>query len=164
MLRFALPFLALIALFLALGATPIAERIVQMPLCHAVAEVARLALSLIGEASVTGRLLRFDGFEAVVVEACNGFLPSAIYVAAVLAFPCSWRAKGFGLLLGVPAIQVVNVVRVVSLMVLGAYWPALFERVHIFVWQTLVIAFTMAIWVGWIESVVEGDGVAPAHR
>lgn len=164
MLRFALPFLALIALFLALGATPTAEWILHGPLCHAVAEVARLLLAMLGDASVSGRLLRFDGFEAVVVEACNGFLPTAIYVAAVLAFPCSWRAKGFGLLLGVPAIQVVNVVRVVSLMVLGAYWPALFERVHIFVWQTLVIAFTMAIWVGWIESVVEGDGVAPAHR
>lgn len=162
--RFALPFFVLVAAFLALGATATAQRIVQTPLCHAVAELARLALALLGDASVDGHLLRFDGFDAVVVEACNGFLPTAIYVAAVLAFPCSWRAKGWGLLLGVPAIGVINVVRVVSLMVLGAYWPALFERVHVFVWQTLVIAFTMAIWVLWIESVVERDGVAPAHR
>lgn len=164
MLRFALPFLGLVAAFLALGATPAAERLLHAPLCHAVAEVARLPLAVLGDASVSGSLLRFDGFEAIVVEACNGFLPTAIYVAAVLAFPCSWRAKGWGLLVGVPAIQVVNVVRVVSLMVLGAYFPALFERVHIFVWQTLVIAFTMAIWVGWIESTVERDGVAAAHR
>jgi len=164
MLRFALPFLGLITAFLALGATAAAERMLHSPLCHAVAEVARALLSMFGDASVSGQLLRFDGFDAVVVEACNGFLPTAIYVAAVLAFPCSWRAKGVGLLVGVPAIQVVNVVRVVSLMVLGAYWPALFERMHIFVWQTLVIACTMAIWVAWIESTVERDGVAPAHR
>ncbi len=164
MLRFALPFLVLIAAFLALGATATAEQLLHAPLCRMVADVARLPLAVLGDASVTGRVLRFDGFDAVVVEACNGFLPTAIYVAAVLAFPCSWRARAWGLALGVPAIQVINVGRVVSLMILGAYWPALFERVHIFLWQTLVIALTMAIWVGWIESVVERDAVAAAHR
>ena len=164
MLRFMVVFLGLIATFLTLGSTATAEVTLQAPLCHAVAALARLPLGLFGEATARGNWLGFDGFGAVVVEACNGFLPTAIYVAAVLAFPSAWRAKAWGLLLGVPAIQLINLMRVVSLMIIGAHWPALFEQVHIFVWQTLVISFTMAVWVGWIEAFVETDGVVRAHR
>jgi exosortase H (IPTLxxWG-CTERM-specific) len=164
MLRFMVVFLGLIAAFLTLGATAIAQESLQVPLCSAVAAIARLPLGLLGDATASGNWLGFDGFGAVIIEACNGFLPTAIYVAAVLAFPCAWRAKAWGLLLGIPAIQLVNVARIVSLMILGAHWPALFERVHIFVWQTLVISLTMAIWVGWIEAFVVTNGVARAHR
>jgi exosortase/archaeosortase family protein len=157
-------FLALVAAFLGLGATATAQESLQAPLCLAVAAAARVPLELLGDATARGNRLGFDGFDAVVVEACNGFLPTAIYVAAVLAFPCTWRAKAWGLGVGVPAIQVINLARVVSLMVLGAHWPELFERVHIFVWQTLVIGCTMAIWVAWVEAFVDAHGVARAHR
>lgn len=164
MLRFMVVFLGLIAAFLTAGNTAIAQQSLQAPLCNAVAALARLPLALLGEASARGNWLGFDGFGAVVVEACNGFLPTAIFVAAVLAFPCGWRAKACGVLLGVPAIQAINLTRVVSLMVLGAHWPAAFERVHIFVWQTLVIACTMALWVGWVDAFVEPDEVRRADR
>lgn len=164
MLRFMVLFLALVAAFSTLGNTAIAQEGLQAPLCHAVAALARLPLALLGDATVMGNRLVFDGFAAVVIEACNGFLPSVIFGAAVLAFPCGSRAKLLGLLLGLPAIQLINVTRVVSLMVLGAHWPALFERVHIFVWQTLVIACTMALWVGWVDAVAETDGVAAPQR
>lgn len=164
MLRFTVAFLALVAAFLGLGTTAAARETLQAPLCRAVAALASVPLDWLGEATAHGHRLSFDGFDAIVVEACNGFLPTAIYVAAVLAFPCAWRAKAWGLALGVPAIQAVNLARVVSLMVLGARWPELFERVHIFFWQTLVITLTMALWVAWIEAFVDAHGVRRAHR
>lgn len=87
-------------------------------------------------------------------DACNGILPTYIFVAAILAFPSSWREKGIGLMIEIPAIFAINVVRVVTLMCLGASYPDLFEQVHIYVWQTLVVALSMAVWLFWAERFV----------
>jgi exosortase H (IPTLxxWG-CTERM-specific) len=163
-LRFAALFLALAAGLTALASTGLARRAVHEPLSRAIAVATSWPLGLIGEASVRGHELSFDGFRAVVVEACNGVLPIAIYSAAVLAFPSRWREKLVGVAIGVPAILLINVLRVASLMILGAHWPSLFERAHIFVWQTLVIALAMAVWIYWIEAWVQPDGAAAARR
>ena len=69
-------------------------------------------------------------------------------------FPSHWREKGIGMLIGIPGIMLVNVLRVVTLMCFGAYWPSVFERVHIYVWQALVVAISLAIWVFWAERFV----------
>lgn len=157
MIRFALTFLGLVAVFLTLGATAAGEDWLHAPLSRGVAALAHAALAFAGNATRSGNSLGFDGFRALVVEACNGFLPTAIYVAAVLAFPCPMRARVWGVLLGVPAIQAINVLRVVTLMVLGAHWPAAFERMHIYFWQTLVITCTMAVWMTWVETFAGRD-------
>jgi len=163
-LRFALLFVVLAGTLSALAATETARVALHEPMSRAVAELTRLPLALLGDSATSGHELSFDGFRAVVVDACNGVLPTLIYCAAVLAFPSRWREKAIGFAIGIPAIALINVARVASLMVLGAHWPALFERVHIFVWQTLVIALAMAVWIYWVEAWVEPDGAAAEQR
>jgi hypothetical protein len=43
-------------------------------------------------------------------------------------------------------------------MLFGVYWPAAFANVHIYVWQTLLVALSIAIWILWAEVFVR-----PAH-
>ena len=111
-------------------------------------------LSLFGQVTASGTHLEFDGFPAEIVEACNGVLPIYIFLAAVLAFPSTWNEKLRGMLLGVPMILLINVVRVVSLMILGAHNPDIVERVHIDVWQTAIVVLSMGIWIFWAERLV----------
>ncbi|MEW6270725.1 MAG: exosortase H, partial [Thermodesulfobacteriota bacterium] len=162
--RFALLFVLLAGALTAIASTDAARVALHEPASRAVAVLTSWPLRLLGDVAAQGDELSFDGFRAVVVEACNGVLPTLIYCAAVLAFPSRWRDKAIGVAIGVPAILLVNVVRVASLMVLGAHWPSLFERMHIFVWQTLVIALAMAVWIYWVEAWVQPDEAAPAKR
>jgi exosortase/archaeosortase family protein len=152
--RFCAGFLLLIALYAATFSTPVVERWIHAPLSRLVALVCMPLLSLFGETALSGTYLEFEGFRAVIVEACNGVLPTYIYLAAVLAFPSGWEDKLRGALIGVPVIFVINVARVISLMILGAYRPDIVERVHIDVWQTAVVAVAMATWIFWAERFV----------
>jgi len=119
-----------------------------------------LILSLLGQASASGTVLVYNGFEVAIVEACDGILPATIYLSAVLAFPSRWLDKAWGILIGLPAIFLINLARLVTLMIIGDNWPGLFEQVHIYVWQALVIALSMAVWVFWVERFVRTQPVA----
>lgn len=153
-LRFAATFLVLVfALRWLVSIGPI-ERFLHEPLCTFIAGLSGAILSPFGDVTVAGNKLAFDGFWVQVVEACNGVLPTTIYLAAVFAFPTTWAARFWGAAIGIPAIFVVNLTRVVSLLVLGAYWPSVFEKVHIWVWQTLVVAIAMGVWIFWAEYFV----------
>jgi len=152
--RFGLSFLSLIVLFAILTSTSAAQRLLHVPLSRLVVSLAAPILSIFGTVSAAGTDLTFNSFSVSIAEACNGVLPTYIFVSAVLAFPSHWREKGIGMLIGIPGIMLVNVLRVVTLMCFGAYWPSVFERVHIYVWQALVVALSLAIWVFWAERFV----------
>ena len=153
-LRFGFLFLFLILVFALLTSTPLARRMLHEPLSRLIAALSRLILSIFGTASTSGNNLGFNRFAASVEEACDGVLPTYIYVSAVLAFPSRWRDKAWGILFGIPAILLINIFRVVTLMMFGAYWRESFEQVHIYVWQAFVIALSLAIWVFWVERFV----------
>jgi exosortase/archaeosortase family protein len=120
-------------------------------------------LAPFGNAAAFGHDLVFNGFRASIEGACDGVQPTYIYIAAVLAFPSRWRDKGWGILIGVPAIFLINFARITTVMMCGAYWPEFFERVHLYGWQALVIALTLAVWVFWAELFVRTRHPAPPY-
>lgn len=155
-LQFGSLFLGLILLYAVTFSSAPVERFLHAPVSRAVALSCFPVLSLLGQTSLASNSLEFEGFRAVVVEACNGVLPSYIFLAAIVAFPCSWRDKLRGAALGVPLIFLINVFRVISLMILGAKKPEIVERVHIDVWQTAVVVLAIGIWIFWAERIVHG--------
>ena len=137
-----------------LASTSEADRHLHDPIARGFAFLSRLILSAFGKASVSGSNLDYNGFGIQIVEACDGVLPAMIFLSAVLAFPSRWIDKGWGILIGLPSIFLINLVRLVSLMLVGAAWPGVFEQVHIYVWQALVITLSMVVWVFWAERFV----------
>ncbi len=152
--RFWATFLLLALLFAAGILTGAAQRHLHDPLARFSASVVGTALARIGRASSSGGLVRYEGFDMEIVDACDGLLPVCIYLSAVLAFPSRWRDRAWGILIGVPAIFLLNLIRLVTLAVLGAWKPDLLDWVHIYVWQALIIGLSMAIWVFWVERFV----------
>jgi exosortase H (IPTLxxWG-CTERM-specific) len=117
-------------------------------------------LALLGVAAqVEGAVLRTSGFGVRVLSGCNGMEAIIMYAAAVLAYPASWRAKGVAFLVGLPAIQVVNVARILGLLMVGQYWPAFFHDAHVFVAQGVMICLVAALWFWWIDRY--GSPLAP---
>ena len=81
-----------------------------------------------------GRAGRFSGYEGwerswargrsrwTSQPACSGAVPTSIYMAAVFAYPTSWRARWLGTAIGIGVIQLVNIFRVCALFLIGLYF------------------------------------------
>ena len=95
-------------------------------------------------------------FMFMIIPECGAMEIFAIFLAAVIAFPTTWRKRIIGILGGLPLMYAVNIFRLACLGFIGAYsggghW---FDFFHHFVWQGVYIIFVVAVWLGWIELVV----------
>jgi exosortase H (IPTLxxWG-CTERM-specific) len=143
--------LVLSAGFLLLALRPVNDHVVN-PYTTFVAHEARLALNLLGEgATVTGQVLSSPRYSVTIFNGCNGLEAILIFVSGVVAFPAPWRSKALGIGLGFAAIQVFNVVRVVSLFYVGVHRQEWFTVAHVLVWQSLVIVFGVVLWLVWVR-------------
>lgn len=120
------------------------------PFTAAIARTSGVVLNLLGQkVAMRGTEIHSARFAVNIRNGCNGVEAMLIFLAAVLAFPASWRSRGLGLVLGILAIQVVNLVRVVALFLTGTYYPSLFDASHTVVWQTVVILSGVLLWIFW---------------
>ncbi|MCU0232454.1 MAG: exosortase H [Thermoanaerobaculales bacterium] len=158
--RFLVLFLAVLgSSFTVIALRPVDTALVA-PYTAFVARLSGSALRLLGEqATVVGCVVSSPRFAVTIFNGCNGLITSLIFISGVLAFPARWSAKVIGVVGGLLAIQVINLVRVVSLFYIGIYFPALFNDAHIVVWQSVVILAGVALWIAWAELIA-----APGRR
>src|SRR5262249_49877425 len=86
-----------------------------------------------------GTIMSSGNCEVDIAPACSGAVPTSIYLAAVFAYPTSWRARWLGTALGIGVIQVVNIVRVCVLFLIGLFFHQFFHDTHVYVAQALVV-------------------------
>lgn len=164
--RHEISFLAVFILVLAGGFTLISLNAVNdafvEPFTGLIAKASGVTLNLIGQdVTMNGTAISNQRFGVNIRNGCNGLETMIIFLAAVLAFPASWKARLLGLLFGALAIQGINLVRVVALFLTGAYFPKYFDSSHTVVWQTIVILFGVMLWILWAQRVtVPGAAVA----
>jgi exosortase H (IPTLxxWG-CTERM-specific) len=107
-------------------------------------------LRVLGEPiSVSGTAISGGGFAVNIENGCNGLETALLFVSAVLAFPAPWRARLLGGLAGLAAIQLVNLVRVVSLFWIGRHYPVFFRSSHTVIWQSAVVLFGVVLFFLW---------------
>lgn len=153
--RFLAGFLVILGVgFTALSIRPVDEAVVS-PLTAIVARVAGGVLGVLGEdIEVADRIVRSPRFSVAIHNGCNGLVTSLVLVAGVLAFPAPSRTKVGGVLLGLAAIQAINLVRVVALFYTGVYLPEFFNESHVVVWQSIVVLSGVALWLLWARWAV----------
>ncbi len=148
-------FFVCVVSFYTLLRTSMLRDYVAQPLAVAFATISGRALNLLSlRATASGTMLRIDGFAAQIDDVCTGIFVVAIYLSAVLAYPSRPGEKLKGFLLGASAILILNMIRVVSLMYIGRYFPTLFEAAHLLVWQSLIIVSALLMWIYWTERFV----------
>ncbi len=149
-------FLAVFLLILAggfslLSVNAVNDRVVE-PFTAGVARTSGTVLNLIGQSTqMRGTIIENGRFAVNIKNGCNGVETMTIFLAAVFAFPASFRARAIGLVLGLLAIQLVNLVRVVALFLTGAYFPRFFDHSHTVLWQTLVVASGILLFIFWAD-------------
>jgi archaeosortase B (VPXXXP-CTERM-specific) len=104
----------------------------------------------------TGRFLHTKICDFEIIGECTAYYPVAIFVAAVCAFPARWTRKLLGIALGVPAVLLINQVRLVSLCYVDHWIPQYFETIHVVVWQSLIVILTVVLWLIWATTLAGG--------
>lgn len=133
------------------------------PFTGLVAKASGAVLGVLGQdVQMYGTIIRSPRFAVNIRNGCNGVEAMLIFLAAVLAFPAPWRSRLVGLALGIVAIQVVNLIRVVALFLTGAYFPRFFDASHTVVWQTVVILFSVLLWIVWASRFAAPAPAKPA--
>ena len=97
-----------------------------------------------------GTVVKLYGVTQEVTPACLGLAAVTVYLAAVLATPAGWRDRLRGVGLGLVAVGLANVVRLILLTVVFMYAFAAFPFVHIPVWGTAVPIFLVGVWGRWL--------------
>lgn len=90
-------------------------------------------------------IINVPGISLDVKFGCNGLEAVMIYSVAVIAFPAPWKKKVIGILAGFLAIQAVNILRIAGLAYAGIHFKSLFNYIHIYVAQGIMIAVALAV-------------------
>ncbi len=89
-------------------------------------------------------------FSFKIIRGCDAVEATALLVCAVLAFPAPFLRKLPGIIAGTLLLAILNLVRVVSLFLIGVYYRNIFDFMHIDTWQAIFIFFAIALWVLWL--------------
>lgn len=150
MFRFVGLFVLLMSVFTAVSFIPAISDHVLPAYMRFNAQVSTAVLNVFGEgAEAQGTSVVSPRYSVDIRHGCDAIAPSALFIAAVLAFPGSFLSKIPGLLAGTLVLAVINIVRIVSLFYTGIHWPRGFELMHVDVWQPAFVVLALSLWVAW---------------
>ena len=156
MARFALVFVVALAALFAAELTAPVQRAAVLPWTAGIASASASLMTLVDPQVVaTGRELRSTatGFGVSIEAGCNGVEAALILIAAMLAYPAPWVHRALGMLAGLAAVQVLNIVRVISLFYVGQWSLKAFEWSHLYLWQALIMLDVLIVFLVWIRTI-----------
>ena len=146
-------FAVLIAAYLVIAWNPVNDRVI-VPFTEGIARVSGAILNAMGEnVRVVDTSISSSKFGVNINNGCNGVEAMLILLASIFAFPASMKARAAGLFLGAVVVQVLNAIRIVTLYLLGAYHPRLFDLFHTAVWQIIIILAAIGFFLVWSARV-----------
>jgi exosortase H (IPTLxxWG-CTERM-specific) len=154
MLRFFLLFIVMLAVLFGLELTPWVQSWLVQPWTGALASIATSIVTLFdGNVAAAGNVMRSttNGFAVSIEAGCNGVEATLLLLAAMLAYPAPWKHKLVGLVIGILAVQLLNILRVISLFYLGQWNYDVFEWAHLYVWQALIMLDVLVVWLIWVR-------------
>jgi exosortase/archaeosortase family protein len=149
--HFAGKFGLLLVLYYVVVLIPFFDRLFYGYLC-ASARVGGALLNLLGhQVEVLATSIRSANYGINVRRGCDAIEPFWFYAAGVLASPMSFARKLPGILAGAALILTLNLVRIVSLFLIGCHAPGFFDTAHLEIWPVVFIVTSIALWIGWMS-------------
>ena len=149
-------FFGLMILFYGFWASPFIQVNLIEPISCAYAFLAGTFVNLFGySVSIVRDTIGNSDFSISIKNGCDGVEGLAIFLCAILIYPAMVGQKLKGILLGFSFLIMLNLIRVISLYLIGVHVPSLFDVMHESIWQVLFILLTLVAlfkWVGWVKS------------
>ena len=106
-----------------------------------------------------GKILQFkdSGFAVSIESGCNGVEATIVLIAAVIAFPASWRSRVLAIGLGFLAVQVLNIARIISLFYLGNWNMEFFTWIHLYLWPALIMLDVLIVFIVYLRYLANNE-------
>ena len=150
--RFLITFAVLLVAFYAIVTVDAVDEHFVIPFTRALASVSGALLNAIGErVSVADTVIAGSRFAVDVRGGCNGLEAVVFVCAAMLAFAAPVKTRIGGAAAAAVILETVNVIRVASLYWIGVYHRSMFETFHLAIWQTVMFAIAVFLFVAWVS-------------
>ncbi|MEA1865078.1 MAG: exosortase H [Euryarchaeota archaeon] len=104
--------------------------------------------------AVQGAMVSVADFSVKIIGECSALYVFILFSSFVLAYPTTLQNKAVGLLFGIPALFAVNTLRLVIVFLVGLWRPDIFEYVHVYLWQPIIIILIFISCLVWLRYVV----------
>jgi len=152
-------FVLLIALFYIAWINTFCANHIFEPIVSFYAKVSGKILAVLGYKTwVNGTMISSSGFNLNIKRGCDAIEATALFAAALLAFPVPFRRKILGLIVGIVTLTLVNFIRIITLYIAGNRYPALFNLMHDQIWQVIYIAIAVLLLLLWLQSLRHREG------
>ena len=143
-------FFVLVIFFAWLGDQPFFEEF-SKPILSVYSAVSSFFLNILGQGTrASGDIISSPGFSISIKKGCDALAPMALYSVAILSFPVAFKYKWKGIIVGLVALFFLNVIRIVTLYLIGAYARPLFDFAHVQLWQVIAAMPDVRVLTIWI--------------
>ena len=104
-------------------------------------------------ATRAGTLITVPGRQLSIGPDCTGISIAVLFVSLILAYPAKLSSKLVGALLGIAAILVANLTRLVAVAQISRAPDAVFATAHDFLFQVGMVVVAVAVWAYWLSFV-----------
>lgn len=134
---------------------------IAAPILSGYAKISSVILNLFGMGtSASAENINSGPYSLQIKKGCDAIAPMILYMVSILAFPIAMKWKWKGVLYGILALAVMNIIRIVTLYFFGRYTSdAVFDLMHVDVWQILFIAFTVFLWLYWMRWAFDKEAI-----
>jgi exosortase family protein XrtM len=98
------------------------------------------------------RILGSQNFSINVEEGCDGIESMLLIVAAIWAFQMGVKYRVFGSITGICIIYFFNLARIIVLYYTLKYRPGMFDVMHIYIGQIVIIFIGVLFFIAWISK------------
>ncbi len=154
MARFTVLFIVLVITLFTLELYEPVRQAVILPFTGYLATVSAAIMQLFdSDVESVGDIIRSasTGQAVQIAAGCNGVEAMIILFSAIFAFPSSFKHKIYGCIFGFFGIQILNLVRIISLYYLLQWDKNWFDWFHLYLWQALIILDALIIWLIWLR-------------
>ena len=154
MARFFILFVVIMMTLFALEILTVVQNAVVLPFTAVLADISVAIIQAFDDnVAASGKVIRSleNGFAVSIEPGCNGIEAVIILFAAIFAFPAPFHYKLAGFGAGFIAIQLLNLVRIISLFYLGQWNLTAFKWFHLYLWQALIILDALVVWLIWLR-------------
>lgn len=109
------------------------------------------------QAIQNGVYITLNNGQWTMTPECTALSAMIVFVAFVIVYPSSIRAKGIAVLAGIPFIIIANTLRLFTLAWATELFAKYAHLAHDYVWQVAFLILIAIMWLVWIEVVVKHE-------
>ena len=154
MLRFTTIFVILLVTLFALEMIKPIQQAVILPFTSFLASISSSIMHVFDTDVISTQDVirsKSTGSAVRIAAGCNGVEAVIVLFAAIFAFPSKFKHKIVGFIFGFFAIQILNVIRIISLYYLLQWDKVWFDWFHLYLWQALIILDALIVWLIWLR-------------